>query len=269
MDEAQDQLKNADFWLVIKSGHIPGEYAIRCDPNTNDPQAFDVFCPKLLAGIGRAGAQIMSRSIIIEMERKDGERDRSLKESDPVFIEIRRKLARWANDVGDLRRFKFPENSPSRLRNRDNWESFYRVACGVSQAVAEKLVSFIPSFIDQEQDYNTYLISSMHKLYSEYDQLVKGGYMGSDAIVEALNEDKEGPWYAKNDKGLTREALARRLKGYKIKPDKFWQSALGKHLRGYHYIDPRPGHKDLKRIFDQYGKLEMDPKTDARRLPPS
>ena len=95
MDEAQDQLKNQDFWLVIKSGHAPGEYAIRCNPNTNEPEAFDVFCPKLLAGIGRAGAQIMSRSIIIEMERKDGERDRSVRESDPAFVEIRRKLARW------------------------------------------------------------------------------------------------------------------------------------------------------------------------------
>ena len=95
MDEAQDQLKNQDFWLVIKSGHAPGEYAIRCNPNTNNPEAFDVFCPKLLADIGRAGAQIMSRSIIIEMERKDGERDRSVRESDPAFVEIRRKLARW------------------------------------------------------------------------------------------------------------------------------------------------------------------------------
>jgi hypothetical protein len=79
MDEAQDQLNDRDFWLVIKSGHTPGEYAIRCNPNTNEPEAFDVFCPKLLAGIGRANAQIMSRSIIIEMERKDGERDRQRK----------------------------------------------------------------------------------------------------------------------------------------------------------------------------------------------
>jgi hypothetical protein len=43
MDEAQDQLKNPDFWLVIKSGHAPGEYAIRCDPATNNPEAFDVL----------------------------------------------------------------------------------------------------------------------------------------------------------------------------------------------------------------------------------
>jgi putative DNA primase/helicase len=259
MDEAQDQLTDRDFWLVIKSGHTPGECAIRCNPNTSEVEAFDVFCPKLLAGIGRAGAQIMSRSIIIEMERKDGERDRSVKESDPIFTQIHRKLARWANDAGDLRRFKLPKNSPSKLRNRDNWEALYRVACGVNQAVAEKLVSFIPSFIDEEQDYSTYLLDSLRKLYSEYDQLTKDGFMGSDAIVDALNQDREGPWYAKNDKGLTREALASRLRRYKVKPDKVWQEDMKKEVRGYHYIDSRLGHKDLKRSFEQY----LKPKTEA------
>jgi putative DNA primase/helicase len=252
MDEAQDQLNDRDFWLVIKSGHTPGEYAIRCNPNTNDPEAFDVFCPKLLAGIGRANAQIMSRSIIIEMERKDGERDRSGKESDPAFVEIRRKLARWANDAGDLRRFQLPKDSQSRLRHRDNWESLYRVACGVSHAVAEKLVSFIPSFIDEEQDYNTYLLDSLRKLYREHGELTEDGFMGSDAIVDALNQDKEAPWYTKNDKGLTPEALARHLKRYKVKPDKVWQEEIKKQLRGYRYIDSRPRHNDLKRIFEQY-----------------
>jgi hypothetical protein len=79
----------------------------------------------------------------------------SVKESDPTFVEIRRKLARWANDTGDLRLFKLPNDLQSKLRHRDNWEALYRVACGVSQTVAKKLVSFIPSFIDEEQDYTT------------------------------------------------------------------------------------------------------------------
>jgi putative DNA primase/helicase len=252
MDEAQDQLNDRDFWLVIKSGHTPGEYAIRCNPNTSEPEAFDVFCPKLLAGIGRAGAQIMSRSIIVEMERKDGERDRSVKESDPAFVEIRRKLARWANDAGDLRRFQLPKGSQSRLRHRDNWESLYRVACGVSQAVARQLVNFIPSFVDEEQDYATYLLDSLRKLYREHGQLTKDGFMGSEAIVEALNRDKEAPWYAKDDKGLSVRALSDRLRRYKVKPAKVWQPDINKELRGYPYIDCRPRHNDLKRVFEQY-----------------
>jgi hypothetical protein len=120
----------------------------------------------------------MSRSIIIEMERKDGERDRSVKESDPIFIEIRRKLASWANHADGLHRFKLPEDSQSKLRHRDNWGALYRVACAVSQAVAEKLVSFIPLFIDEEQDYATYLLDSLRRLYREHDQLTKDGFIG-------------------------------------------------------------------------------------------
>lgn len=257
MDEAQDQLKNQDFWLVIKSGHAPGEYAIRCNPNSFEPEPFDVFCPKLLAGIGRANAQIMSRSIIIEMERKDGQRDRSLKESDPAFVEIRRKLARWANDVGDLRRFQFPQ---SRMRHGDNWEALYRVACGVSEAAAHQLVSSIAFFTDEEQDYATYLLNSLRKVYREHDQLTKDGFMGSEAIVNALNRDKEAPWYGgDNDKGLTVHALARHLKRYKVKPDQVWQSDAADDVRGYRYVDPRARHNDLKRVFDQYLGSE-DPK---------
>jgi putative DNA primase/helicase len=252
MDEAQDQLKNPEFWLVIKSGHAPGEYAIRCNPNTNDPEAFDVFCPKLLASIGRANGQIMSRSIVVEMERRAGERDRSVKESDPVFVEIRRKLARWANDVGDLKQFRIPKNSRLHLRHRDNWESLYRTACAVSSGVAQQLLEVIPSFVDQDQDFATYLLDSLRKLYRKHDQLTKDGFLGSETIVGALNQDKEAPWYTKDDKGLTVHALAARLKRYKIKPDQVWQSDISDDVRGYRYIDSRKNHNDLKRVFEQY-----------------
>jgi hypothetical protein len=253
MDEAQDQLKNPDFWLVIKSGHTPGEYAIRCDANTNEPLTFDVFCPKMLAGIGRANGQIMSRSILIEMERRASDSlDRSIRESDPVFIEIRRKLARWANDASNLSRFRLPKDAEVKMRNRDNWQALYRVACALSAQAAEALLRYIPSFIDEEQDYATYLLDSLRKLYREHNQMTKDGFLGSEAIVNALNQDGEAPWYAKDDMGLTVRALSDRLKRYKVKPEKIWQSEIDKQVRGYRYIDSRSRHNDLKRVFDQY-----------------
>ena len=257
MDEAQDQLKNPDFWLVIKSGHAPGEYAIRCEPNTNSPEAFDVFCPKLLAAIGRANGQIMSRSVIIQMERKDGERDRSIKESDPVFIEIRRKLARWANDVGDLCRFHLPKEAAS-LRGHGNWEVFYRVAFGVSEDVARQLVEFIPCFVDEEQDFDAYLLSSLRKLYREHGLMQKGGHLGSQMIINTLNKDEEGPWFrGKDSKGISREKLSARLRRYKIKPQQHWHSDIAQEVRGYFYIHPEEPQNSLKRVFDQYLPAEQ------------
>jgi len=142
------------------------------------------------------------------------------------------------------------------LRHRDNWESLYRVARGVSQAVAQQLVKFIPSFIDEGQDYATYLLDSLRKLYREHNELTKDGFIGSEAIVEALNQDKEAPWYAKEDKGLSVRALSDRLRRYKVKPDKVWQPEIEKELRGYRYIDSRPRHNDLRRVFEQYLPIE-------------
>ena len=255
MYEAQDQLKNPDFWLVIKSGHTPGEFAIRCNPSTYNPEAFNVFCPELLAGIGRANPQIMSRSIVIEMERKDGERDRSVKANDPIFVDIRRKLARWANDLGDPCRFHLPKEAAA-LRGHDNWEALYRVGSGISEDVATQLIGHIPAFVNEEQDFDTSLLSSVRDIYRDHDQMHKGGHPGSEVIVNALNEDKEAPWFAERrgieSKGLTVEKLSSRLRRYKVKPEQHWHSEMSREVRGYFYIHSKGVQNNLKRVFDQY-----------------
>jgi hypothetical protein len=120
MDEAHDRLKDPDFWLVMKAGHATEDFAVRCDPSSFEPRIFDVFCPKLLAAIGRANSQIMSRSIIIEMERREAKLERSTKASDSVFVQIQKKLARWAQDLSDLSSFRLPEQSEVKRRARDN-----------------------------------------------------------------------------------------------------------------------------------------------------
>ena len=229
-------------------------------PNTLEPRTFDVFCPKVLAGIGRANGQIMSRSVIIEMERRYGQTDSSRKATDPVFLEIRRKLAKWANDVGDLCRFHLPADT-ARMRQRDNWEVFYRVACGISQGVADQLLKYIPDFINEEEDFDTHLLTSLRKLYREHDLMEKGSHLGSEMILTALNEDKEAPWYAEHrgreSKGLTRERLSKRLRHYKVKPEQHWHSDIKQDVRGYFYIHPDKSQNSLKRVFDQYLPAEQ------------
>ena len=251
VDEAQDAYKNEDFWTVLKAGHDPGDKAVRCDPNTLEPKTFDVFCPKVLAGIGRANGQIMSRSIVIEMERRKGKTDYSRKMTDPVFVEIRRKLARWANDVGDLCRFRLPGEAAS-LRGHDNWEVFYRVAGGVSETVAKQLLEFIPHFVDEEQDFDTYLLTSLRDLYREHKLLGKGDHLGSEMILSALNDDKEAPWFRHDSKGITRERLSARLRRYKLKPKRQWYPEIAQKVRGYFYIDPDTPQNSLKHVFEQY-----------------
>jgi hypothetical protein len=182
VDEAQDAFKNEDFCTIMKAGHDPTDVAVRCEPNINEPRTFDAFCPKVVAGIGQTNRQIMSRSITLEMERTAKEVDPSRKITDPIFVEIRRKLARWADGVGDLSRFHLSREA-AKMRGRDNWEVYYRVACGISANVAEKLLGFIPSFVNEEQDFDTYFLSALRDLYrnqadGDADFMKNGGHWG-------------------------------------------------------------------------------------------
>jgi Domain of unknown function (DUF3854)/Protein of unknown function (DUF3631) len=240
LDEAQDYSLESDFWTVLKSGHTPDKPALRCHPTTNEPEEFDTFCPKLVAGIGLiGGGQILSRSIIIEMERKGREKlPRPLKPNDPVFITLRRKLARWAADAGDLSRFSLPEEAGLSLRNADNWEMLYRVACAVNEATAAQLIKDIAVLTEESShiDYEVYLLEALRDLYHDKGQDNEKGFLGSEAIVETLNKNKEGPWYRQKD-GLTVHALGRKLGKYKVKSDQVWQPALEADVRGYHYKD--------------------------------
>jgi hypothetical protein len=175
--------------------------------------------------------------------------------ADPVFVEIHRKLARWANDAGDLLRFHLPAGA-ARMRQRDNWEVFYRIACGVSEHVAERLLEFIPSFLDEEQDFDTYLLRSLRTLYREHKLMEKGSHLGSEMIVTELNNDEEAAWFGeyrgKESKGLTREKLSVRLRRYKIKPEQHWHPDIHQDVRGYFYIHPEKPQNSLKRVFEQY-----------------
>jgi hypothetical protein len=258
VDEAQDAFKNEDFCTIIKAGHDPTDVAVRVDTNTWEVKTFDAFCPKVVAGIGRANRQIMSRSITIEMERDAQEVDPSKKATDPLFIEIRRKLARWANEAGDLGRFHLSREA-AKMRGRDNWEVYYRVACGISANVAEKLLGFIPSFVNEEQDFDTYLFRSLRDIcrnqFGDLNHIEKGAHLGSDMILNDLNKDKEAPWFGeyrgKQQDGLTREKLSARLRRYKLKPEQCWHPDINK-VRGYYYIHPDDSRNSLKRVFDDY-----------------
>jgi putative DNA primase/helicase len=239
MDEIHDALQNPDFSTVLKAGHEPDDRAVRCEPNSLFPQTFDVFCPKVVAGIGRANAQVMSRAILIEMERRNADTDRSMKRSHSDFIQIRSKLARWAMDCGDLSLFRLPKEAEVVLRNRDNWQVYYRVASAVSATVADQLLRFIASFGEGEEDFDTYLLRSLRALFVGRGMTDKDDMLPSQEVVKELNEDEEAPW-RKRDGRLTEERLASKLRRYKVTTHK--KQKDGERAWRYRY-------GDLERVF--------------------
>jgi hypothetical protein len=75
-------------------------------------------------------------------------------------------------------------------------------------------------------------------------------------IVNALNKDKEAPWFGeyrgKEQTGLTREKLSARLRRYKVKPKRLWHPEIKQELRGYFFADVDEPKNGLKHVFAQY-----------------
>lgn len=144
-------------------------------------------------------------------------------------------MAKWEKDVGFLSRFHLSKHA-AKLRGKDNWEGIYRVASGVSPFVANQTLKFLPNFTNESEDFDTYLLTSLRKLFSKHDLMEKGGHLGSEMIITSLNEDNEAPWYSeyqgRESKGLTREKLSRRLRRYKVTPEQHWHPDIQEDVRG-------------------------------------
>src|SRR5262249_34108199 len=77
-----------------------GARQFEVNKETLEPEFFDTFGCKVLASIGSLDETIEDRSILVDMKRKPrGVEVTELCDVDPkVFINLRRKLARWAVD---------------------------------------------------------------------------------------------------------------------------------------------------------------------------
>jgi putative DNA primase/helicase len=104
IDEADSFMNgNEDLRGLINSGHTrQSAYVWRSVGEDHEPTQFSTWGAKVLCGIGAQAATIMDRSIILELRRKmPHEQTERLRHADKTaFLEIRQKLARFAEDAG-------------------------------------------------------------------------------------------------------------------------------------------------------------------------
>ena len=149
VDEADVMFKdNPELRSVINAGWTRGAGVPRCNPETNEPEFFETFGPKVIGLKGlRLPDTTLSRSIIIAMERKlPSDRVADFDHLDDAGLaELRSELARFAHDnIEQLRgaRPKPPEGFYNRLAA--NWRLMLAIAdlCGLgteARAAAIKL----------------------------------------------------------------------------------------------------------------------------------
>jgi hypothetical protein len=188
------------------------------------------------------------------MERRRGKLQPEHDSNAPIFVQIRSQLERWALDVDEdeFKLIELPESVEIWMRNRDNWRTLYRVACSIDLSVGAMLLEHISEFQEVEEDFATSLLAALRRIYRESHEDNTEGWLSSEQLVELLNKDKEAPWYARSDKGITMQTLSNRLKRYRVKSDRIWDQESQKQVRGYRYINTRPHQSDLKHAFAQY-----------------
>jgi putative DNA primase/helicase len=222
LDEADTAfVRNDDLRDVFNSGWTRGQGVIRCDPETNEPRMYSTFCPKAVAMKGRKLRDTtLSRCIIVELKRKlPTEKADDFEHVDDMELsDLRRQVARWANDNAAALRNATPDIPPGFYnRVRANWKLLLAIAEAAgadwkkrASRAAEKVEQVKEGF---EPSFGVRLLQAMQAVLKPDIECLL-----SKDVIAALVEDPEQPWLEYNNgKPITQKQLARLLGQYQIK----------------------------------------------------
>lgn len=224
---------------ILNAGNRPGSAVARCVGKGSEQTVaeFEVFCPKLLAGIdtGRLPDTIRDRAIELRMARKtsaehvEGFRHRH---AAPTAGRLREQAAAWARQHVEALRDAEPETPPA-LNDRaaDAWESLLAIADlagGDWPARARRAaVSLAVGDDTGEQAHGSRILDVLREV------LTGAATVSTEMLLARLNADDELPYGGWNDGGGIRaREVARLLKPYGIR-SRTVRHADGTTSRGY------------------------------------
>jgi Protein of unknown function (DUF3631) len=220
----QDELRG-----LLNVGYRRGGRAWRIETKGKEhtPRAFEVFGPKLLAGIGNLPATIADRSIPIELERKrrDAQVARFRRKSVAEIAEpLRQALETWAPLAVEGLAQAQPD-LPDELNDRaqEMWEPLIAIADEAGGVWPARALVASVELHQREEDVSTgvLLLAHIREAFEEYG--TETGVIASEQLVEALTKNEHGPWgrwWRVDTESAARSAksgLARRLKPFGIR----------------------------------------------------
>ena len=220
LDEADDAFKdNQELRSVFNSGWTRNAGVPRCNPDTNEPEFFSTFGPKV---IGLKGLKLpdttLSRGIVIQLQRKlPTERAIDFEHIDSSELgELRSKACRWAADNMNRLRSAKPR-LPADFHNRlaANWRLLLAIAelCEIGEDARKAAVSVADR--DDDASLAVELLIDIQKVFDD----LKVDRIKRDELLERLVKLEDRPWadmpYAY--KPLTVAQLRKLLKGFYVK----------------------------------------------------
>jgi hypothetical protein len=211
---------NEEIRGLLNAGHRRGAVAGRCVVRGKEvfTEEIPAYCAVALAGIGWLPDTILSRSVIIRMQRrKPGEKAEQFRRRKELGAghKLRDRLARWAGHAEAT--IAWPEMPPGvEDRDADVWEALIAVANAAGGDWPKRARTAAKALIkeahDIEPSLGIRLLADLKAVFGD------AGQMTTDAILRALHGMAEAPWNDLRGKPLNERGLATRLRQYGIKP---------------------------------------------------
>lgn len=246
-----------DLRSLLNAGYKTGATIPRCVGPKHDVVQFEVFCAVALAGLGDLPDTIMSRSVIIRMQRRapyevvEPFRTRT---HEPVGHAIRDRLVTWAKSVGESCGSAWPA-LPEGVEDRpaEVWEPLIAVADAAGghwpETSRAACVALCKVAQDRRASLGIRLLSDLRIIFQDAVALHTETILARLTHGEDHGLDDDAPWADLRGQPLASRGLASLLRKYDIKPEKV--KVAGLSLQGYRrehlhdawarYLPPSPG----------------------------
>ena len=182
-------------------------------------EEFDVFAPKVLAGIGTLPATVADRAIPIRLERRARRETVERFRRDDVELEtepLRERLARFMKSAALSARPPVPDVLDDRAG--ESWEVLLAIADAVGAdwpARARRAAIELHASRDQDEEaMSLVLLRDIRDAFAERG----AGRLASGDLLEHLLGLEASPWAEYLGKPLTKHGLSKLLRPYRIGP---------------------------------------------------
>jgi len=223
---------------LLNAGHRRGSASkvIRAVKDTDELREYSVFCPKIIAGIGRVPRTWVDRGIVIAMRRKAPHEKVERFTLSIVGRELEALQGR-IEEVANLLRTVLPTTPtnvfPEQLNDRscDNFELLFRISDTIGGRWGE-IIREAAVALSEAGDDDSPGVELLKDIYVYAQGKAQEGPFTTEELLKYLNDLDDRPWGSYNsNRGLSARNLASLLKPYGIAPTTI--SVGGVKKKGY------------------------------------
>jgi hypothetical protein len=222
IDEADTFLaKSEELVGIVNAGHTRDSAFVYRVASGNKARPFNVFCPKLIAGIGHRSPTIMDRSIIITHQRKrhDEHVEKYRARENDDLVALRARIARWAADnQAAIAAAEFDKPDIANDRALDNWDPLLAIAAclgGNWLEAATEAAEALSVTNDKTMCSGEELLRDIKTVFSK-----RGDRIHTWQLIDDLCGDQERAWGTfHRGKPITPRQISKLLEDFEIKPD--------------------------------------------------